>query len=121
MIRKLLEKFRAMKREGLILWFIIGLYLLYTASSVVRGLEEESNRAWFCVFIVVFAILGIFLVLTCGYHLLRLFYLNIYEEQQEAEKARLEAGGQLPEQPAKKKTGTEKYLEFMFRLFKIKE
>ena len=43
------------------------------------------------------------------------------EKTKGAEKARLEAGGVLPEQPAKKKTGTEKYLEFMFRLFKIKE
>ena len=122
MIRKLLEKFKAMRREGLLLWFIIGLYLLYTASSVFRGLEEESgNRAMFSAFIIVFAVLGIFLVLTCGYHLLRLFYLNIYEEQKEAEQARLEAGAAQADQPARKKTGTEKYLEFMFRVFKIKE
>ena len=60
-------------------------------------------------------------MLTCGYQLLRLFYLNIYEEQKEAEQARLEAGTIQPDQPAKKKTGTEKYLEFMFRVFKIKE
>ena len=122
MIRKLLTKFKAMKREGLILWFIIGLYLLYTASGGFRNLGEETgNRTLFCVFIVLFAITGIFLVLTCGYQLLRLFYLNIYEEQKEAEQARLEAGTIQPDQPAKKKTGTEKYLEFMFRVFKIKE
>jgi hypothetical protein len=123
MFRKVLEAFKKMKREGLLLWFVVGLYLLYTASGVFRNLGNETgNRMMLCVFIVLFAVVGIVLFALCGYFLLRLFYLNIYLEQQEAEQAKLEAAGGLqPEQPGKKKSGTEKYLEFMFRIFRIKE
>ena len=34
---KLFRKFRKMRREGLFLYFIIGLYLLYTARGYVRN------------------------------------------------------------------------------------
>ena len=112
-----------MKREGLLLWFVVGLYLLYTASGIFRNLGNETgNRTVLCVFIVLFAVVGIVLFALCGYFLLRMFYLNIYLEQKETEQAKLEAaGGMQPEHPEKKKTGMEKYLDLMFRIFRIKE
>lgn len=123
MFRKLLEAFKKMKREGLLLWFVVGLYLLYTASGIFRNLGNETgNRTVLCVFIVLFAVVGIVLFALCGYFLLRMFYLNIYLEQKETEQAKLEAeGGVQPEHPEKKKTGMEKYLDLMFRIFRIKE
>ena len=122
MIEKIRKRFRNMKREGLLLNFIIGLYLVYTASNVYRGLDENpGNHAVFYFFIVLFALVGSFLILMCGYHLLRLFYLNEYLAQREAERTRLEAGGPENAQQEKKMTGVQKYLEFMYRVFRIRE
>ncbi len=119
MIEKIGRRFRNMKREGLFLYLVIGIYLLYTARSVFHGLGEESGNTWvFWIFIVLFVLVGATLTVLSGYHLLRQFYLAQYMAQLEEEKTRIEAGEQiLP----KKQTGTEKYLEFMYRLFKIKQ
>ena len=119
---KLFRKFRNMKREGLFLYFVVGIYLLYTARSIFRSLSESpERRALFIVFIIIFSIAGVFLVLMCGYCLLRNYYLNLYLAELEEEKARLESADPSFPPPEKKKTGTDRYLDFMYRLFRIKQ
>ena len=119
---KIIAKFRKMKREGLFLYFIIGLYLLYTARSIFRSLSETPDKtALFIVFIIIFAAAGLFLVLISGYFLLRAYYLNLYLAALEEEQARLESSDPSAPPPEKKKTGTDRYLDFMYRLFKIKQ
>ena len=119
---KLFRKFKNMKREGLFLYFVVGIYLLYTARSILGSLSESpERRVLFVVFIIIFAIAGAFLVLMCGYCLLRNYYLNLYLAELEEQQARLESADSASLPPEKKKTGTDRYLDFMYRLFKIKQ
>lgn len=121
-MEKLFRKFKNMKRESLFLYFVIGLYLLYTARSIFSSLAENpEKKVFFTIFIILFAILGLFLVLVCGYCLLRNYYLNLYLAELEEQKARLESGDPSSPPPEKKKTGVARYLDFMYRLFKIKQ
>ncbi|MBQ6371651.1 MAG: hypothetical protein IJJ22_00825 [Oscillospiraceae bacterium] len=122
-MNRLFQKFKNMKREGLFLYFVIGIYLLYTARSILESLSENpGNRLLFIIFAVIFLLFGLFLVAMSGYHLLRNYYLNLYLAALEEEQARLEAAGNSDDPPPeKKKTGTDKYLDFMYRLFKIKQ
>ncbi len=119
---KLFRKFRNMRREGLFLYFVVGIYLLYTARSILVSLSENpERRALFIVFIIVFGIAGAFLVLMCGYCLLRNYYLNLYLAELKEEEAKLESSDPSAPLPEKKETGASRYLDFMYRLFKIKQ
>ena len=119
---KLFRKFRKMRREGLFLYFIIGLYLLYTARGIFRSLSETPGRtALLIVFIIIFALAGLALVLVSGYFLLRAYYMNIYMAALEEEQAKNGSSDAYPPPAEKKLTWTDKYLDFMYRIFKIKQ
>ncbi len=119
---KLFRKFKNMKREGLFLYFVIGLYLLYTARSIFTSLAENpEKKVFFTVFIIIFGLAGLFLVIMCGYCLLRNYYLSLYLAELEEQQARLESADPEFPPPEKKKTGVDRYLDFMYRLFKIKQ
>ncbi len=117
---KLFRRFKEMKREKLFLYFVVGIYLVYTAVSVFRHLAESPDKkALLIVFCVLFLVFGLFLLLICGYFLLRAYYLRLYLAKLEEEQA-LYGDSDAP-RPEKPMTGAEKYLDFMYRLFKIKQ
>ena len=70
---------------------------------------------------VLFAVFGTLLVLLCGWALLRGYYLKLYQAAQEEEQTRLESADPDAPPPEKKMTASDRYLEFMYRLFKIKQ
>lgn len=120
---RLLRKFRDMKREKLFLYFVVGIYLVYTAWSILRALVSggAERPALLLVFGLVFAVFGLGLLLICGWALLRAYYLRLYlAELEEQQAMNGDADPETP-RPEKEKTGAEKYLDFMYRLFKIKQ
>ena len=118
---KLFRRFKNMKREKLFLYFVVGIYLVYTAVSILRSLfgGAAERQGLLIVFSVLFTVCGLFLVLVCGYCLLRAYYLRLYLAKLEEEQALY--GESDEPRPEKEMTGAEKYLDFMYRLFKIKQ
>ena len=97
---RLLRKFRDMKREKLFLYFVVGIYLVYTAWSILRALVSggAERPALLLVFGLVFAVFGLGLLLICGWALLRAYYLRLYlaELEEQGSISRLPAGITLP-------------------------
>ena len=119
---RLLRKFRDMRREKLFLYFVVGIYLVYTAWSILRALINGTERpALMIVFVILFAVFGLGLLLICGWALLRSYYLRLYLAELEEQQALNEGEGPEAPRPEKPMTGAEKYLDFMYRLFKIKQ
>ena len=117
---KLFRKFKEMRREKLFLYFVGGIYLVYTAWSLLKALIGGADKqAPLIIFFIVFAVSGVSLVLICGYCLLRAYYLRLYLAKLEEEQALY--GDSDEPRPEKEMTGAEKYLDFMYRLFKIKQ
>ena len=120
---RLLRTYRDMKREKLFLYFVVGIYLVYTAWSILRALVSggAERPALLLVFGLVFAVFGLGLLLICGWALLRAYYLRLYlAELEEQQAMNGDADPETP-RPEKPMTGAEKYLDFMYRLFKIKQ
>ena len=119
---RLLRKFRDMRREKLFLYFVVGIYLVYTAWSILRAVVAGTERpALLIVFGAVFAVCGLFLVLVCGWALLRAYYLRLYLAELEEQQALYGDADPETPRPEKPMTGAQKYLDFMYRLFKIKQ
>ena len=120
MAGKIRNKVLSMKREGHILYFIIGIYLIYTASNIFKTMDENPERTvpLFCTAAILFIIIGAALVFLMGCALLRNFYVRAYEEELEIEKAVAEGDSSAAKRLPSK--GTRKYLDFMYKIFRIK-